>query len=1226
MLPYLRAGLRVAGLGHLLDALEELKTKDPNLERMFRRAAESLDGNPEFRSINLQDQTSCLIFLVNALSSDTPKIYSVVQRGKSLARWIGDEFPEGKRELGDTWNYAIPLVSSVESQLRDLVQGSTPEDQGQIRLAVETVENTGQIRTDVRKLLEHYSKRDSSSWMYEGAAQGGMGIVVPSYSGDKEKRLPLIFPHKATPRLNPSPSQLLIARYSPVPFVGRAGSRERLDQWLNSSSQVSVAVIGGRGGSGKTRLAVELCRATPHRIVGFLAHGAKTEQIEQLANLDHSCLIVVDYAETRIASVADLLETVAYDRPSESGRTRVLLLVRNPENYQASESSQAGSQNRWKDAVRPRDLSAAAYELLEDATCLVLEKNPLDSDERNDLFMKAIAEFAEPLDDESPAASPASLTASDMARDERRYSDPLSVLIAAFLTVRGTAPEDKTLKSLYNEIIMHEHTYWSRIAETGRYKLELTPDEREAAVALATLTNYRTPDEAEQLLRAVPMLSGETITHRPRIRQWLDHLYRPNLTDEDINFSQSDGYWFPLEPDRLGEHLVIRALLKDSSTLETYRPLFETVLEKSRDASLLVRPVETLARIWEQLGQESSQGLGAILSDCYLGLVDTANAQTHEPLMRPDVENKENGLLFDGLHALTNAAFRDIKLHILKECQDRLDRGNLLAHRFALLLSSCVVDRSRASFASDPTRLEELADALDAHSQRLYEDRDIAGAIEYSLEAVDRWRNVVAEDFSRIKKLVVSYRELAHYLWIGERPWEAQTAANASIAEWEKVEDDSVEWMTCQAGNLGTRARVSQSWQFAEQMTAEAVRLRRRVVAEEPEVLEYRSELASALNYHVGFLISGPWKEGSPGIPTETSRHAIALKFANEAMDIWQQLAEKESRYRPAYARALANHARRMNQLGIKMNQLALKRTALAASALAVETARGLDQNDVTHIPVIAGVLEKHAKILIECAKFDPDRPANMLRTEALDFAQQAVDEWDRVPGQQRGHDLGLSGALLTYLKLKTSRRRTASKDAEQLQQDLVLADYIVSLRAKLPLTLRENRLQLVEATQLYATLLRRAGSYDAVIDISQDIIQHLEILAQTDPKYRGMLADAKRRREEVICEYEGSWSRSLHRLSRLDSNVSPAKTQSRTLSAEMSELFAETRRVVESLKKPTPLAAVAQSIISVFGRSITDDWGGFTSFGRFLREAVPEADIRTQPPPGYVYPSSSQL
>jgi len=129
---------------------------------------------------------------------------------------------------------------------------------------------------------------------------------------------------------------LLIPYQRTTQFVGRARELESLRAWLRSEVAVSVRVVTGRGGAGKTRLAVELIEwldsAEPQQWnCGFLTQ-AEIERFSGLQNLSQwrrrkPVLAVVDYAAGSAERLLVWLEQLA---AAEHGgeKLRLLLLER----------------------------------------------------------------------------------------------------------------------------------------------------------------------------------------------------------------------------------------------------------------------------------------------------------------------------------------------------------------------------------------------------------------------------------------------------------------------------------------------------------------------------------------------------------------------------------------------------------------------------------------------------------------------------------------------------------------------------------------------------------------------------------------------------------------------------------------------------------------------------------------------------------------------------------
>ena len=129
---------------------------------------------------------------------------------------------------------------------------------------------------------------------------------------------------------------LLIPYQRTTTFVGREPELESLRTWLRSERAVSVRVVTGGGGSGKTRLAVELLEwleaAEPGQWnCGFLT-SAEMERFSKLVNLSQwrrrkPVLAVVDYAAGSVEKLRVWLEQLAAAQPAGE-KMRLLLLER----------------------------------------------------------------------------------------------------------------------------------------------------------------------------------------------------------------------------------------------------------------------------------------------------------------------------------------------------------------------------------------------------------------------------------------------------------------------------------------------------------------------------------------------------------------------------------------------------------------------------------------------------------------------------------------------------------------------------------------------------------------------------------------------------------------------------------------------------------------------------------------------------------------------------------
>lgn len=208
-----------------------------------------------------------------------------------------------------------------------------------------------------------------------------------------------------------SPARLVRGRSGILPYTARKGILAQLTNWMHGTASFAACVVGGRGGSGKTRLGVELARQASRAgwLSGMLAPSASPDAIEALVQIDAHRLVVVDYAETRAEQLEILLPLLAATATEETP-ARVLLLVR-------------AAPRHGKDwAVVFRHRTDALDVVLDDVEQHLLEDLPLDLADRHALFRVAAGAFAarsvEPL--ELPSAVPGEL-------EQRVFASPLMV-------------------------------------------------------------------------------------------------------------------------------------------------------------------------------------------------------------------------------------------------------------------------------------------------------------------------------------------------------------------------------------------------------------------------------------------------------------------------------------------------------------------------------------------------------------------------------------------------------------------------------------------------------------------------------------------------------------------------------------------------------------------------------------------------------------------------------
>ncbi|GAA0927685.1 MULTISPECIES: S1 family peptidase [Streptomyces violaceusniger group] len=367
----------------------------------------------------------------------------------------------------------------------------------------------------------------------------------------------LLFEHPPRPRL--SPSYLLSPRAEVVPFSGMHYEIDQLLAWCVSGQPADVAVVTGPGGVGKTRLAAELMRRLAHRgtqswTTGFLvdsrAHEPSSPYRMLTANT-RPLLLAIDYAETRIGQVEQVLDALGNARHTE--RVRVLLLARSIRGWWTSLSVERQHTEVMGDGVTVHLSPTAAWHNLLPDQAIQDAADAFRS--RIDVLRHGVPTAA----DDDPAVT-AARPRKTIERQETTAHDIVSAHMTALAAV--LADNDRQYPQAgrpVDVLIGHEHRYWSRsvraagLEATFKSRPELlrqlvasqrivgATSRREAlaAVAAAFEAHNRDIDEPQPL-------APDT---RTRIERMLADLYP----------STGGVRWGAMSPDTLAAELIAQA-------------------------------------------------------------------------------------------------------------------------------------------------------------------------------------------------------------------------------------------------------------------------------------------------------------------------------------------------------------------------------------------------------------------------------------------------------------------------------------------------------------------------------------------------------------------------------------------------------------------------------------------------------------------------------------------
>jgi tetratricopeptide (TPR) repeat protein len=171
------------------------------------------------------------------------------------------------------------------------------------------------------------------------------------YFGDAGISVPLKRKHFRPPERRRRPASderpreldLLAPEAGKLPLVGRKDLLAELRTWLDDEADVSVHALIGRAGTGKTRLALELCGAIDRDpagkgvwIAGFVSPSDLSRFVDIVAthsfDWERPTLLVIDYAAQVHSALVHWLDRLAFQKLKT--KLRILLLDREaPEGF-----------------------------------------------------------------------------------------------------------------------------------------------------------------------------------------------------------------------------------------------------------------------------------------------------------------------------------------------------------------------------------------------------------------------------------------------------------------------------------------------------------------------------------------------------------------------------------------------------------------------------------------------------------------------------------------------------------------------------------------------------------------------------------------------------------------------------------------------------------------------------------------------------------------------------
>ncbi|MGW2226348.1 P-loop NTPase [Streptomyces formicae] len=741
----------------------------------------------------------------------------------------------------------------------------------------------------------------------------------------------------AEPLVPRSAVTLLHPRAETVRFTGRRELLDAMVEWSTSGDGLSVALLTGPGGAGKTRMAREVGHrlAASRYAVVHLSRYSGPEQHRRIARATAPVFLVIDYAESHVDDLGALLKILSRRPP---GRPFKVLLV-------------ARSVGQWWDVVRA-DCAPEASDVTEKEKVrrwAIPETESLEVDE-DEAFRTAVEDLTRGALALGLAvtASPDESSAFYRRSPRGRPRTILDIHMAALAGV--LAPYSSAqVRGAQETLLLHESAYWRRTSR--RAPLDGLGDAalRNAVVA-ATLAGPVPRGRAHDILHRVPRIGEHPESVRWAVADWVGGLYpRPEPAEDGVR-----QQWGPLEPDPLGEYLVgtcvaaepevflrlvgalhaeeavnsLLVLSRAAARIETealenvlltavradparLAPLLIAAGTRSAEPAILIAALD-LILAEELLPPDQLRELSLrtplmtrALASWSIRLADRLAQLVDEQAQDPEVEraaslhNLAMRLMSDHRYEQTLATVTSALglLDTVPTGQPLLE-GLLLHHRAAALgklgRAHEAVRDGRKSIGlvetwqpEDPDdRLSVLAGALNNLAINLADTGDLGEALDTARASVDMRRDLAVRQPSTLPDLARSLNTFAQRCREADLHAEALEAAEESLRTRRAAADDHPDaYLPELASTLTTKAQVLTDLgdlTGAREAVAEAASIGRRLMRLEPTAYR-RAEYVLTLHTLAQLCVEGQ-------APTE------AVAAADEAVVLARELAATHGR------------------------------------------------------------------------------------------------------------------------------------------------------------------------------------------------------------------------------------------------------------------------------------------------------------------------------------------
>ncbi len=875
-----------------------------------------------------------------------------------------------------------------------------------------------------------------------------MAELRPSTRGTSAPELVLELPSQ---RKNDVVSELdlLIPYQQTTPLLGRDRELESLQTWLRSAAPVSIRVLTGGGGAGKTRLALELIesleKTAPGRWnCGFLTltEMGRFSGLQNLSNWNRRrpVLAVVDYAAGSAKELRGWLEQLAA-AANGGEKLRLLLLER-----------EASQESGWLAAARPHGYSATAVQAMFDPPDPVVLSPLALTMERRDVLRATIAAGAKFRGVTAPEVpSPGESSYFDRKIQEAMWGDPLTLMMAG-LTALDTGLVGALAIARPGLALRLAERELDRLSKVAR---EVPPGLMKHMAAYVTASAGLTRAELRAAAKAERAATGFT------------HPGGWGALAEDVEraLKGKDGAR-PVEPDVVGEALLLhvwgleevaegcRALVRAAAS-ERMRQVAAAVMRTAQDfcvgAQPRMEPLQWLDALIEQ-GRRNLELLWVLESEMpqrTLALreravvVDQALASALAGLSGESAKPERAAIVSNLGLRLSELGRREEALKASEEAvrirrQLAAQRPDAFLPDLAMSLSNVGMMLSKLGRREEALKsseeavsiyrqvaaqcpdvfLPDLATSVSNVGVRLSELGRREEALKASEEAVRIRRQLTAQrPDAFLPDLAMSLNNAGTMLSELGRREEALKASEEAVAIYRQLTaqgpDAFLPYLALSLGNVGAMLSGLGRRDEALKASEEALGLYRQLAAQRPDA--FLPDLALSLS-NVGNMLGelGRWEE--------------ALKASQEALCIRRQLAvQRPDAFLPDLAASVNNVGNRLGELG-RLEE------ALKANEEAVSIRRQLaEQHPDAFLPDLAASLNNVGAMLSALGR----------REEALKASEEAAAIYRQLAAQR-------PDAFLPDLAMSLSNVGMMLSELGRLEEALKASDEAIGIRRQL--------------------------------------------------------------------------------------------------------------------------------------------------------------------------------